>query len=49
MMRFLPGYQGVPSSKGGRVQLKDGGDVIAIGDRNEGVHDLLVGRAQTSS
>lgn len=49
MGRFVPGYQGVPSSKSGRVQLKDGGDVIAVGDRNEGVHDLLVGRAQTSS
>lgn len=49
MVRFLPGYQRVPSSESGRVQLKDGGDVVAVGDRNEGVRDLLVGCAQTSS
>lgn len=39
----VPGHQGVPPSQSGRVQLKNGGDVIAFRDRHQGIHDLLLG------
>lgn len=49
MVQCVPGYEGVSSSEGGWIQLKYGGDVIAIGDGHKGVHDLLIRRAQTCS
>ncbi len=49
MVQCVPGDEGVSSSEGGGIQLKYRGDVKAIRDRHEVVHDLLVGRSQTCS
>lgn len=49
MVQCVPGDEGVSSSEGGGIQLKYRGDVIAIRDRHDGEHDLLVGRSQTCS
>lgn len=45
----VPGHQGVPPSQGGWVQLKDRGDVHAIRDRHQLVHDPLLRGSQTRS
>lgn len=49
MVQCVPGDEGVSSSEGGGIQLKYGGDVIAIRDGHEGVQDLLVGCSQSCS
>lgn len=42
VMVLLPGHQGVPPSQRGRVELKNGRDVIPIRNRHEGVHDFVL-------
>ena len=45
----IPGHHGVPASQSGGVQLKDGGDVHAIRNRHQSVHDLFLWSSQTTS
>lgn len=49
ILYFIPGHHGVPASQSGRVQLKDGGDVHAIRNRDQSVHDFLLWSSQTTS
>ena len=46
---IIPGHHGVPPSKRGRIQFKDGGDIHAVGNRHQRVHDLLLWSSQTTS
>lgn len=48
-LHVIPGHHGVASSQSGRVQLKYGGDVHAIRNRHQRVHDLLRWSPQTTS
>lgn len=48
-MVLLPGHQGVPPSQRGRVELKNGRDVIPIRNRHEGVHDFVLDVPQPGS
>lgn len=47
MVQCVPGDEGVSSSEGGGIQLKYRGDVKAIRDGHEGIHDILVRHSQT--
>jgi hypothetical protein len=38
---FLPWYQAVSSLKSGGIQLKKGGNVVSMWDRDQSEHDLL--------
>lgn len=49
ILYIIPGHHRVPASQSGRVKLKDGGDVHAIGNWHQSVHDLLLWSSQTTS
>lgn len=49
VLRFIPGHHGVSTSQSGGVELKYGGDVHAVRDRYQRVHDLLLGGTETTS
>lgn len=42
ILHIIPGHHGVPTSQSGGVKLKYGGDVHAIRNRYQCVHDLLL-------
>lgn len=46
---LLPRDEAVASTERRGVQLKNGGDVIALGHRDQGVHHLLLGISQPAS
>ena len=46
---LLPRDEAVASTERRGVQLKNGGDVIALGHRDQGVHHLLLGISQSAS
>lgn len=46
---IIPGHHGVPASQSGGVQLKDGGDIHAVRNWHQSVHDFLLWRSQTTS
>lgn len=45
---IIPGHHGVTTSQRGRIQLKDGGDIHAIRNWHQSVHDFLLGSSQTT-
>lgn len=49
ILYIIPWHHGVPASQSGGVQLEDGGDVHAVGNRHQSVHDLLLWSSQTAS
>lgn len=48
ILHFIPGHHGVSTSQSGGVKLKYGGDVHAIRNRYQCVHDLLLGSTETT-
>lgn len=48
-LHVIPGHHGIASSQSGGVQLKDGGDIHPIGDRDQRVHDFLLWSPETAS
>lgn len=47
--RTLPWDKAITSTESGGVQLKNGGDVIALRHRDQGVHHLFLGISQPAS
>lgn len=49
ILHIIPGHHGVPTSQSGGVKLKYGGDVHAIRNRYQCVHDLLLWGTEATS
>lgn len=49
IMYYVPGHHGVPSSQGGGIQLKNGGDFHTVRNRHKRVHDFLLWCSQAAT
>lgn len=49
VLHYVPGHHGVPSSQGGGIQLKNGGDFHPIRNRHKRVHDFLLWCSQAAT